>query len=314
MTRKPWDEYFLDIATLVSERATCPRRQVGAVLVRDRQILATGYNGSVQGQPHCIDVGCLIDETGSCRRTIHAEKNALLQAAKMGTAISGSVAYLTDSPCRDCAMALIQAGVTMVVVKRVYSLSGLSVLEDAGIPIILPSSDEYIPIVGIVGAAGSGKDTLASWLQEYDYRPIAFADPIHQFIRTLFPMTTKPRKVYQDIGESVRSVDSEAFVKVVINKVLVGGKWVITDVRHDNEAQAIQDVGGVLVGLKSDIDIRRDRLLLRDGAADSLVHHSEVMVDMLWDRCIMCYDNIGTLDEFEAWARNDLITALKINL
>ena len=84
--------FFLDIATLVSERATCPRRQVGAVLVRDRQILATGYNGSVQGQPHCIDVGCLIDETGSCRRTIHAEKNALLQAAKMGTAISGSVA------------------------------------------------------------------------------------------------------------------------------------------------------------------------------------------------------------------------------
>jgi len=189
----------------------------------------------------------------------------------------------------------------------------LSVLEDACIPVILPPSDECVPIVGIVGAAGSGKDTLASWLQEYDYRPIAFADPIHQFIRTVFPTATKPRKVYQDIGASVRAADPDAFVNVVIDKIARGGKWAITDVRYVNEAQAIQDVGGVLVGLKSDISIRRERVLLRDGIADSLIHPSEVMVDLLWDRCIICYDNVGTLDEFETWARKDLISNLKIS-
>lgn len=103
----------------MATRSTCPRRNVGAVLVRDHRVIATGYNGAPAGQPHCTDVGCVM-ENGHCVRTIHAELNALLQCAKYGIATQGVDLYCTDLPCRHCARALAQAGIIRIYYVRSY--------------------------------------------------------------------------------------------------------------------------------------------------------------------------------------------------
>ena len=113
--RPSWDEYFLKVAMLVSERATCPRMHCGCVLVRDKQILSTGYNGSVPGEPHCEDEGCRVADN-HCIRTIHAEMNAILQCSSHGVSTRDSVAYVTNMPCTNCAKALIAAKVKEVVI------------------------------------------------------------------------------------------------------------------------------------------------------------------------------------------------------
>lgn len=113
--RPSWDQYFLKLAMLASERSTCPRMHCGCVLVKDRYVLATGYNGSIPGQPHCDDVGCLIVDN-HCQRTNHAEINSLIQAAVHGINVKGSTAYITNMSCTTCAKALIGAGIIRVVV------------------------------------------------------------------------------------------------------------------------------------------------------------------------------------------------------
>ena len=113
--RPSWDEYFLKLAMLASERSTCPRMHCGCVLVKDRFVLATGYNGSIPGQPHCDDVGCLIVEN-HCSRTNHAEINALVQAARHGINVTGCTAYITNMSCTTCAKALIASGIVRVTV------------------------------------------------------------------------------------------------------------------------------------------------------------------------------------------------------
>lgn len=117
--RPSWDEYFLKLAMLVSERATCPRMHVGCVLVKDRQILATGYNGSLPGHSHCNDVGCMIEDN-HCIRTTHAEMNALLQCAIHGASTEGAKAYVTNMPCTNCTKAIIAAGIDEVIVFSEY--------------------------------------------------------------------------------------------------------------------------------------------------------------------------------------------------
>lgn len=119
MARKSWDQYFMEQAELVSTRATCDRLKVGAVLVKDNRIIATGYNGSISGTAHCDDVGHLMYENG-CKRTIHAEFNAILQCAKYGVAVDGATAYVTHYPCPSCMQALNQAGIKRVVYRYFY--------------------------------------------------------------------------------------------------------------------------------------------------------------------------------------------------
>jgi len=117
-----WDTYFLDITKSVATRSTCLRvpSGVGAVLVLDRQILSTGYCGSIKGTEHCTEVGCLIDEvTGGCVRTVHAEINALIQAARP---VKGATCYCSMSPCWDCFKALANAGVTRMVYAVEYRI------------------------------------------------------------------------------------------------------------------------------------------------------------------------------------------------
>jgi dCMP deaminase len=117
--RVSWDEYFMNIARSVATRSTCPRKFVGSVIVRDRTILSTGYNGSIRGTPHCDEVGHMMED-GHCVRTIHAEINAIIQAAKNGTAIAGAAIYVTASPCWNCFKAIANAGINRVVFGEFY--------------------------------------------------------------------------------------------------------------------------------------------------------------------------------------------------
>jgi dCMP deaminase len=117
--RASWDEYFMNIAREVATRATCDRKHVGAVIVRDRCILATGYNGSVRGLEHCDEAGHMMED-GHCVRTIHAEANAVIQAARHGTSIDRAAAYVTASPCWSCFKMLANAGVGRIVFGEFY--------------------------------------------------------------------------------------------------------------------------------------------------------------------------------------------------
>lgn len=117
--RIDWDQYFMVQAALLASRSTCSRLAVGAVLVFDKRIIGSGYNGSVAGDDHCIDVGCEMRD-GHCVRTIHAEMNALLQCARFGTSTDGAVLYVTDFPCLQCTKSLLQAGITQINYLRNY--------------------------------------------------------------------------------------------------------------------------------------------------------------------------------------------------
>ncbi|MFO0760098.1 MAG: dCMP deaminase family protein [Byssovorax sp.] len=119
MHRGSWDEYFMRIAVEVSSRATCDRKHVGAVIVRDKSILATGYNGSIRGLGHCNEDGHLMED-GHCVRTIHAEANAIIQAARNGVRIDGASIYVTASPCWGCFKMIANAGLQRIVFGEFY--------------------------------------------------------------------------------------------------------------------------------------------------------------------------------------------------
>jgi dCMP deaminase len=117
--RKSWDAYFMDIAREVASRATCDRKHVGCVLVKDKYIIATGYNGSVAGLSHCDEVGHMM-LNGHCERTSHAEANAIVQAAKHGVSTDGCSAYITASPCWTCFKLLASGGIKRIVFGEFY--------------------------------------------------------------------------------------------------------------------------------------------------------------------------------------------------
>ena len=143
--RPSWDEYFMEVCEAISKRATCERGRSGCVIARDRQILVTGYVGAPAGLPHCDEVGHqfkkTIHEDGSvtthCVRTVHAEQNAICQAAKIGVSIDGATLYCRMTPCRTCAMLIINCGIKRVVCQRRYhdSEDSLSMFEKAGVTI-----------------------------------------------------------------------------------------------------------------------------------------------------------------------------------
>lgn len=127
-SRLSWDEYFMEITKLVARRSTCVRRQVGAILVKDKKILSTGYNGAPSGLEHCIDVGCLREERNipsgerhELCRGLHAEQNAIIQAAYHGVSIRGSTLFCTNLPCSICIKMIINAGITTVVYLEGYA-------------------------------------------------------------------------------------------------------------------------------------------------------------------------------------------------
>src|SRR6185295_9996674 len=117
--RDSWDEYFMNIARQVATRATCDRKHVGAVLVRDKTILSTGYNGSIRGLPHCDEAGHMM-ENGHCVATVHAEANAIIQAARNGVRIDGAIIYTTASPCWPCFKLIANSGCMKIVFGEFY--------------------------------------------------------------------------------------------------------------------------------------------------------------------------------------------------
>ena len=140
-TRPSWDEYFMDITRRVATRSTCLRRAVGAILVHDKRIIASGYNGGPSGLAHCLDIGCLREKLGipsgqqhELCRGIHAEQNAIIQAARYGVSIEGSVLYCTTQPCTQCTKMLINAGITEIVFAVGYPDDlARELLEESGI-------------------------------------------------------------------------------------------------------------------------------------------------------------------------------------
>lgn len=168
--RPSWDEYFLKLAMLASERATCPRMHCGCVLVKDRFVLSTGYNGSLPGAPHCYTAGCLL-VNNHCVRTNHAEINAICQATRHGVSLSGATAYVTNMPCTACSKALVAAGIVRVVIfsdyhetlaEHFFAESGV-ILERVSMPDreIYYDLDAYssaVPLDGAKESAARGAD------------------------------------------------------------------------------------------------------------------------------------------------------------
>ena len=128
MNRPSWDEYFMQMAELTAKRSTCLRRNVGAIIVKDKHIIATGYNGAPKGLPHCEELGgCLRQKLGvpsgerhELCRALHAEQNAIIQAATLGQSIEGATIYVTHQPCIICAKMIINAGISRIVVRSGY--------------------------------------------------------------------------------------------------------------------------------------------------------------------------------------------------
>ena len=141
--RASWDEYFMSIAQVVATRSTCPRKYVGAVIVRNRTILSTGYNGSIRGMPHCSDVGHMMED-GHCVATIHAETNAIIQAARNGVMIDGATNYVTASPCWNCFKQLANAGIVRIVYGEFYRDDRIfQVAHQIGIELV------HVPLPGV---------------------------------------------------------------------------------------------------------------------------------------------------------------------
>jgi len=134
--RPSWDDYFMAITKIIASRSTCDRLYTGSVLVKDKRIISTGYNGSPAGLPHCNDVGHLLEE-GHCVRTIHGEHNALLQAAiQGGTSTVGATLYTKYSPCIHCTKYIIACGIQRVVVGKVYrNEAAMDMLKEAGVEV-----------------------------------------------------------------------------------------------------------------------------------------------------------------------------------
>ena len=133
--RPSWNVYFMNIAQEVAKRSTCERAQVGAVIVKEKRILTTGYNGSPRGLAHCTEIGCLMDND-HCVRTLHAEQNAIIQAALHGVITEGATIYVTHQPCFICAKTIINAGIYEIVYDKEYKDDrSLDFLQQAGVKI-----------------------------------------------------------------------------------------------------------------------------------------------------------------------------------
>lgn len=146
LKRPSWDEYFMEMAVLTARRSTCLRRQVGAVIVKDRHVVASGYNGAPTGLAHCDEMGgCLRQQLGvpsgqrhELCRALHAEQNAIIQAAAQGNSIAGAAIYVTNHPCIICAKMIINAGIKKVYIKDGYpDEMAAEILKEAGLEIVM---------------------------------------------------------------------------------------------------------------------------------------------------------------------------------
>lgn len=175
MKRITWDQFFMAQSHLLALRSTCTRLAVGATIVRDRRIMAGGYNGSISGGDHCIDKGCYVVDN-HCVRTIHAEMNALLQCAKYGVSVSGADMYVSHFPCLQCTKSIIQAGISRLYYAADYKNHeyAIELLEQANVEVIQVVFDErmidflsvektalYMELIEKLGAKGASDEELS---------------------------------------------------------------------------------------------------------------------------------------------------------
>ncbi|WLD92147.1 ComE operon protein 2 [Alkalihalobacillus sp. AL-G] len=144
MDRISWNQYFMAQSTLLAMRSTCERLKVGATIVRDKRIIAGGYNGSISGGEHCLDEGCYVID-GHCVRTVHAEMNALLQCAKFGVATENAEIYVTHFPCLQCCKSIVQAGIKKVYYAKDYKNHpyAIQLFKQAGVQTELVRLEEH---------------------------------------------------------------------------------------------------------------------------------------------------------------------------
>lgn len=162
--RPSWEEYFMDITHLVAKRSTCLRRQVGALLVKDKKILATGYNGAPSRLEHCLDIGCLRQKQGipsgerhELCRGLHAEQNAIIQAAYHGVEIRGATLYCTNHPCIICSKMIINAGIQRIVYEEGYADAlAKEMLKESGIEVGKFDRDKKVKGEKLKGKGGEG--------------------------------------------------------------------------------------------------------------------------------------------------------------
>lgn len=144
MLRISREDLFMNIASLMAQRGTCERGKVGVVFVKDGRIICTGYNGSPSGMPHCLDVGCEVNDIG-CDRTLHAEAAAVSFAARKGISLEDTTVFSTHAPCYNCAKLLINAGVNIVYFDTLYRENkGINLLKEAGVKVMRKDSGRWI--------------------------------------------------------------------------------------------------------------------------------------------------------------------------
>lgn len=150
MDRISWNQYFMAQSTLLAMRSTCERLKVGATIVRDKRIIAGGYNGSISGGEHCLDHGCYVID-GHCVRTVHAEMNALLQCAKFGVATENAEIYVTHFPCLQCCKSIVQAGIRKVFYAKDYKNHeyAIQLFKQAGVKTELVPLDQQYDLTSI---------------------------------------------------------------------------------------------------------------------------------------------------------------------
>lgn len=171
---RDWDKYFMGLAEQASTMATCDRLHVGCVLVKDKRVISTGFNGSISGHKHCDEAGHLYNDEGRCIRTVHAEQNALLDCARRGVATDGAIAYCTHEPCEHCTRSLVQAGITTVIFKHAYE-NKWNKFFNSGIKWVhmsweeeTPEKEIHIPMV----KNDFGNMELAPWVDPVKYKGI----------------------------------------------------------------------------------------------------------------------------------------------
>lgn len=201
--RKDWDSYFMDIAYMVSTRSTCDRLNVGCVIVKDNQIISTGYNGSIHSEPHCDEVGHLYNEQGRCVRTIHAEQNAILHADY--TKLKGATAYITHESCEQCTKFLIQQGISRIVFAEAYENKYNSEFNKNVAWVHLNKNIKQNKLFLISGHSGSGKSSLMKSLMKNE----------------LVSVTTRERRSNEVEGKDYYFVSTDDFEKLVEQDELI---------------------------------------------------------------------------------------------
>lgn len=273
--RPSWEEYFMNLAEIVGSRSTCTRHKLGAVLVRDKRILATGYNGAPKGMRHCLDIGCLRDKlkipSGTRHeicRAVHAEQNSVIQAAVHGVSTEGSDIYITHSPCSVCAKILINAGV-----KRIYYKTGYpdefskELLSEAGVELV-GVENEWKPkiIIGLVGQLCAGKGVVGEVLEKEGFSRFTFSDRIREECRDRGIL--EPTRVdLQNVGDELRLKFGGGVLAERLMKVAEKGrveKLVVDGIRNPGEVAFLRKFSNFyLWGVKARRKLRFERMVSR---------------------------------------------------